>query len=64
LVEGQFGFRNNLSKEEAVCKFTNEILRALNNKSMIDFIFCDLEKAFDSVIHEILMSELMYYGVV
>ena len=53
LVEDGVGVRNNLAKE-AVFKFTNGILRALNNKCMVDFIFCDLVKAFDSVNHEIL----------
>ena len=50
LVEDRVGVRNNLAKEEAVYKFTNEILRALNNKCMVDFIFCDLVKAFGSVV--------------
>ena len=39
LVEDRVGVRNNLAKEEAVYKFRNEILRALNNKSVVDFIF-------------------------
>jgi hypothetical protein len=30
---------------------------------MVDFIFCDLGMAFDSVTSEIL-SELMYYGMI
>ena len=64
LVEDRVGVRNNLAKEEAVYKFRNEILRALNNKPVVDFIFCDLVKAFDSVSHEILLSELMCYGMI
>jgi hypothetical protein len=27
-------------------------------------IFCDLEKVFDSVNHDILMKELKFYGIV
>jgi len=46
LVEDQFGFRNNLAKEKAIYKFTNEILRAVNNKSLVDLIFCNLVKGF------------------
>jgi hypothetical protein len=30
---------------------------------LIDGIFCDLEKAFDSVSHEILFNKLRYYGI-
>jgi hypothetical protein len=52
LVEDQFAFRNNLAKEEAIYKFTDEILRVL--KSMVDFILCGFVKAFDSVSHEML----------
>jgi len=63
LVEEHCGFRKNLATEEATNKLTNEILRALNNMSMVDGIFCDLEKAFDSVSHEIL-SKVTYYGII
>jgi len=62
LVEEHSGFRKNLATEEAINKLTNEILRVLNNMSMVDGIFCDLEKAFDSVSHEIL-SKVTYYGI-
>jgi hypothetical protein len=43
-------------------KVTNEILVAINNKFITGGIFCDLEKAFNCVDHEI-SSKLQFYGV-
>ena len=48
LVGNHFGFRKGMANEDAIFKLTNEILNALNNKTMAGSIFCDLEKAFDS----------------
>ena len=44
-------------------KLTTEILNAMNNKLQIGGIFCDLEKAFDCVNHNILLSKLKFYGI-
>ena len=63
LVTNQFGFRKGIATEDAIFKLTNEILTALNSKKVIGGIFCDLEKAFDSVNHGILLSKLPYYGI-
>jgi hypothetical protein len=63
VVDEQFGFRTSSTTDRAIYKLTNKILKALNNKSMIGGIFCDLKKAFDFVDHEIYLSKLEHYGV-
>ena len=53
LVGNQFGFRKGTATEDVIFKLTNEILNASNHKATAGSNFCDLEKAFDSVNHDI-----------
>jgi hypothetical protein len=52
-----------LSTEKATYNVINEILEALNNKRKVGGIFFELEKAFDCVNHNILLSKLEFYGI-
>jgi len=59
----QFSFRRNLSTDNAIFNLTHEILKALNNKMMVGSIFFNLEKAFDSINHSLLINKLPLYGI-
>jgi hypothetical protein len=59
----QYGFQKNLSTDNAIYALLNEVLTALNNKSKVKGIFCDIEKAFYCVNHDILLHKLEIYEV-
>ena len=59
----QFGFRRRHSTDHALIEITETIRQALDNKKFACGIFIDLQKAFDTVNHDILIDKLEYYGV-
>ena len=63
LVPEQFGLREKFSTDMAIYTFLNSVLSSLENKLLVGGVFCDFQKAFDSVNHNILLSKLEYYGI-
>jgi len=63
IYELQFGFRSEHSTGHALTDLTEAIRKAMDESSYAIGVFIDLQKAFDTVDHEILLSKLDHYGV-
>ena len=62
IYERQYGFRSNYSTNYALANLTERIKSSLDTKDYVCGIFVDLEKAFDTVNHQILCEKLNHYG--
>ena len=63
LYNYQFGFRKNYSSSLALIEVTNMIYNCLDKKEYVLGLYLDLQKAFDTVNHDVLLAKLFHYGV-
>ena len=59
----QFGFRKKHSTSHTLISLTEEIRKALDAGQFSCGVFIDLQKAFDTVDHSVLLEKLKYYGI-
>ena len=63
LYESQYGFRSKHSLNHALIQITEKIRKCIDDKQFACGVFIDLQKAFDTVNHNILLYKLSYYGI-
>lgn len=63
ISNNQFGFRDNLSTENAIFNLTEKIITGQNNNKKCLAVFLDLTKAFDLVKHSHLIDILSKLGI-
>ena len=63
LAKEQFGFRARKSTDAALIHFTDKVLTSMDLGQITGAAFLDLNKAFDTVNHELLLQKLNYAGL-
>ena len=63
IYDFQFGFRKKYSTNHALLSITEKIREYIDDKKFACGVFVDLENAFDTVNHAILISKLENYGI-
>ena len=59
----QFGFRQQYSTSHVLTNITENITKALDDVYIRCGVFVDLQKAFDTVDHQILLAKLNHNGI-
>jgi hypothetical protein len=59
----QFGFRRNHNSTLALIEAVDNIYQYLDNKEITVGLYLDLQKAFDTVNHQILLHKMYNYGI-
>ena len=62
ICDFQFGFRQKLSTTHALINLPENITQTLDGRCIRCSIFVDLQKAFDTVDHKILLSEAKLFA--
>ena len=63
IYDYQFGFRKNHSTTHALIDLVEDIRQAIDGNKFACGVFIDLQKAFDTVDHNILLKKLDHYGI-
>ena len=63
IYDRQFGFRNRHSTNHAILDLIEDIGNSMDNNKFAVGVFVDLQKAFDTVDHNILLNKLDHYGI-
>ena len=64
ITNAQYGFRSGRSLNLQLLKVIDDFTKAMDKHEIVDMIYLDFKKAFDSVPHKRLIGVLRQYGVI
>ena len=59
----QYGFCKGFLTANAIINLSDNIESAIDTKQFVYGVFIDLQKAFDTVDHNILLEKIQHYGI-